>query len=549
MSNSQVDPMLSAILQHNKYTDYGKKLGFQNIKTVGAYQSITPLSGYDDYAPLIELTTRLGEKDIFTQNPLAGYALTSGTTGAPRLIPCSIGHIRQYADRLAALTAVKGSSMVLIESIPRERQYMDGVYLDSVTGLAITSLKKKIKDNSHQRLRTAGAWTSPMEVLFPEALVDLIHARILFALLDDTVEQIIAPFTWGVLEVCLYLERNWKVLLEDMEKGSISETVAMPENMRVKLNKKIKPNKQRAQVLRQVFEAGFADPVIPRIWPKCRRIVAAGTGSFRIYTEQLKRFAGSISLDNGFYASSEACIAQSAAAGSAEYVLLPETGFYEFLPLEGSEPLAMSALTPGQNYEVLVTNDSGFYRYRLGDVIHVERMENGIPVLTFSYRKHQTYSFAGEQMNEQHIQQAALAFEQQTGIPVGDCSYWPDEDEMRYSILLEPQEWTDWGEQLKSVPKAGLDEIMEKLLCQVNPAYAGARQEGKLKACRTLCITSQTHLLYRDIERFRRRTAADQVKPIRILDNPAKEKFFFSMIDRSVHSAEEVEYYCGRFRK
>jgi hypothetical protein len=39
------------------------------------------------------------------------------------------------------------------------------------------------------------------------------------------------------------------------------------------------------------------------------------------------------------------------------------------------------------------------------------------------------------------------------------------------------------------------------------------------------------------------------VKPIRLLDNPDKEKFFFALIDRDIHSDDEFEYYFGQFRK
>ena len=209
MTGSRICPELNRILEHNRNTDYGKKWGFANIKTVEAYQNTVPLSGYDDYAPLIELTTRLGEKDIFTSLPLAGYSLTSGTTGVPRLIPCTQAHLEGYLSQVRELTGgVRGSTVPLFESMPGKRPYMDGAGLDSISGLVLTGMRKKLKDNAHARMFSSGAWTSPEAVLFPESMTDTLHLRVLFALLDAKVEQIIAPFTWGVLEAFQYLENN-----------------------------------------------------------------------------------------------------------------------------------------------------------------------------------------------------------------------------------------------------------------------------------------------------------------------------------------------------
>ncbi len=50
-------------------------------------------------------------------------------------------------------------------------------------------------------------------------------------------------------------------------------------------------------------------------------------------------------------------------------------------------PLLMDELEVGKEYELIVTNLSGFYRYRLGDVIRVTGYHNECPMLVFSYRK------------------------------------------------------------------------------------------------------------------------------------------------------------------
>ncbi len=553
MAGSTICPELNRILEHNKNTDYGKKLGFANIKTVEAYQNAVPLTGYDDYAPLIELTTRLGEKDIFTALPLAGYTLTSGTTGVPRLIPCTQTHLDGFISQVRALTGgVRGSTVPLFESMPGKRPYMDGVCLDSISGTVLTGMRKKLKDNAHARTFASGAWTSPEAVLFPEEMTDTLHLRVLFALLDKNVEQIIAPFTWGVLEAFQYLENNWGLLLEDMEQGSVSRAAAMPENFRKKLEGSIRKNPKRAEELRKIFLQGFDEPVIPKIWPGCRRIIAAGTGSFSIYTEKLRRYSGDITLNNGLYASSEALIGKAVKDGSDEYLLLPEYGFYEFLPLDeadGKEALTKERLTPGHSYSLIVTNDSGFYRYRLGDVIRVARFENDLPVITFEYRSSQTCSLEGEQLTEKKACQAIHVLQEKTGVDIGDFCVWPDEDRRQYTFLLEPSELSGNMEKMYRTGREELEQILDEALRGGCEGYREAEEERGLLPARVLCLQPQTHLLYRDVERYRRKTAPDQIKPVRVLDNPVKEKFFFSMADRKMHGGEELDYYLENYRK
>lgn len=86
-------------------------------------------------------------------------------------------------------------------------------------------------------------------------------------------------------------------------------------------------------------------------------------------------------------------------------------------------------------------------------------------------------------------------------------------------------------------------------MSEINETYGKLRKEGKLSACRIMFLQPQTHLLYRDVLRYRRKTAQDQIKPVRYLDNPVKEKFFFSMIDSNLHTSEQVKYYTDRFSK
>lgn len=90
---------------------------------------------------------------------------------------------------------------------------------------------------------------------------------------------------------------------------------------------------------------------------------------------------------------------------SRQYLLCPRSMFCEFIPeedLDSEQPktLLMGQLQEGHNYELLVTNASGLFRYRIGDVVKVVGYHNQCPKVEFQYRRGQMLSVRGEKVSE-----------------------------------------------------------------------------------------------------------------------------------------------------
>ena len=79
--------LLYYILNKNKDTDLGQSCHFDAIHTYDAYLSSMGIKDYSFYGPLVELTTRIGETNIFSSEPIIGYSLTSGTSSKAKRIP------------------------------------------------------------------------------------------------------------------------------------------------------------------------------------------------------------------------------------------------------------------------------------------------------------------------------------------------------------------------------------------------------------------------------------------------------------------------------
>ena len=513
MKANQVNEKLIKILQENKDSDRGRNMDFRYVKIVNGFRHLAPISEYDSIAPLIELTTRVGETGIYTSHPLIGYSLTSGTTGVPKYIPCTKEHIEDYQKEFVSIVG-KERTMLLMESLPRDKKFKDGVYLDSISGLTLQSLRKKIDKF---------AIVNPEPLLYLNEYSDSEYLRAFFALGDAGINQIVAPFSWGVVNFFDCIKKNYNMLLNDIENGCIDNSVKISDELRKELEPYIKPNKERAEELKALYSEEFFDGSwVEKVWPKMSKVVAGGGGSFSIYSKTLKKHLGKISHNYGLYASSEAVIGKALLDDSDVYTLTDSSVFLEFLPVDGksSETFLADELETGKSYKILVTNNAGLYRYRLGDVIKVTEMKNGIPFFKVMYRSAQEIVIGNAKISEEKVLQAICALEKRTGIDVVDFTFGEEDD--KCLIFLEPD--AD-RRNMKKCAETSLDEIADIMAKEISDG-------GNEIRCAVHFSEPQTQLLYRDVRRYREKAAIDQIKPVRVLDNPIKVKFFKRMIER-----------------
>ena len=514
--------ILNEIIHRNQNTDYGRHYNFASLHTAEGYRSRVPLSDYATYAPFVELQTKVGESSISVAEPVPYYLLTSGTTGETRLIPATQRHFRPYLDAFTQI--VRGKiNFALFESLPLKKRYNDRSFLNSVSGMVLAEFfryERNIPGNDTTK------FTSPEELMFPPEAMDTMYLRLLFALKERDVEQIISPFTWGIVEAFTFLENNWRILCHDIEVGKITYALDVPEIFIRKMNAFLSPNKVRADELREIFfREGFNKPVATRIWKNLRKIVAAGSGSFKIYTAQMKRYTGDVEHSNGIFASSEMLMGK-AISDSDNYELISDLNFYEFLPVEVADarPILLNEVEVGKNYEVVLTNQAGLYRYRTAEIIRVEEYDNGKLIFSYVGRKNDSLKLLTAVIAENEIYETISEVAAENGLSIADFAFFAERDENdaeRLTILLEPKE------SCANKDFSGIVSAVDEILCRKNSSYADARQNG-LPCCKIGRNQLQTHLLYRDVERFTKKTAPDQIKPTHFLNTPDKIKFFLS---------------------
>ena len=136
-------------------------------------------------------------------------------------------------------------------------------------------------------------------------------------------------------------------------------------------------------------------------------------------------------------------------------------------------------------------------------------------------------NLAAEKTTEEHLSHAVAEFASAIGCEINDYCLYIDynSDPARYVLLAEPEH---------SLPVDRLEEyarIFEEKLCKANVEYSTCRYDRSIGHPVVLLQQPQTHALWREFKIYKG-SSPNQVKPVRILDSPQKERFFFGMLEK-----------------
>lgn len=527
------EKLLLQILRDNADTEYGKKYDFAHITSVEQFKEKVPFSEYDTYAPYIERMVRNNESNLITAYPVEHYAVSSGSVGVPKHIPVSRHTLDQYANNSSSRflahvdeiyrarhngRGLRGKGLNTMEVSLSQTE--NGISLGPISGAAVADFKKLLPY----------VFTSPLEVLFPEEAIDMKYLKLRYALEEPEITFMTAAFMTALVDLMNYLVAWWPRFVEDIRLGRINPEITISDELREKLEAKLRPNPQRADVLEREFSKGFDTPIVPRIWPDMCCVGSIGAGGFIGHTERMRSFLGpDIPIDFMVYAASEALMAAAPVVDTPEYALITDACFYEFVPMDSDDEdttYTIDQLEVGKEYEIIITNCSGFYRYRIKDVIRVLGWYGSIPLIAFVYRKNQLLSIAGEKTNDEAVLWAVQKTGKECGYSFADYCVYPDADSDpgHYVVLLEPDRLFDMNDLSR------VRDVLDDNLGEANSSYGKKVATGVLGPLEVKISQLETHALYRDVMTSKG-ISPNQIKPVRLLDTPMKEKFFFCLVE------------------
>lgn len=505
-ANKVNQEILKEILRKNTKTEFGQKYNFSEIHNSADYRKAVPLTKFPAYESYVE-EIAAGKEEVLTSDPVLYFGLSSGTTGKQKKIPTT-GRSRKIMMlnmmftqhgilRHALPEARRGGRGLLLMNMLQSGTTSGGVPTGSGTSGGVQSMQKVLPY----------FWTSPLEILeiSDQSIANYLH--LLFALQEENLTYIMAPFPSAIVQLFGVLDETWPKLMKDLKTGRISSQLALEPETRSLLEAKLKPQPQRAERLSQEFQQGWKG-IARRLWPKLAYVSCVAGGSFSVYMDKLNLYTDNLPVYSAVYGATEALIGLATSINEATYVVTPRSAYYEFIPVSEMDStcpttLELAELKIGESYEIVVTNYSGFYRYRLEDVVKVTGYFHQSPILEFQYRKGQLLNISGEKTSEQAVQRAMSETAQSLSITVEDYTATLDLRETigRYHFYVEAN----------SSKLDNFQENLEKYLQAANPRYRSGLEGKRISSLKVDFVQTGTFQKLRQ-ELLRRGASLNQVK-------------------------------------
>lgn len=511
--------VLAQILKESKNSEYGLRYNFENIDGSEDYKRQVPVTNYSDYEKYIERIAR-GEQNILTCENVEFFGLSSGTTGKQKFIPVTSkarGLSNSYMNFL--------NQGLIYNAIPSAKKGSRGLFLISMSKPAlITSAGIPAGAGTSEGIKAMKSilpymWTSPIEVLEIQDQQTSNYLHALFVLQDKNLSYIASPFPSNIVQFFGVMKENWGQLVKDIAAGTIGKHLKLESEVRTLLEKKLKPNPKRAAELKIEFAKGI-EGIAARIWPSIQYVSCVAGGSFSIYINKLRGFIGELPIYSTVYGATEALIGMAVKPDTVNYVVVPRTVYFEFMPLSEQDSqspitLDLDELKIGESYEILITNYSGFYRYRLGDIVKVVDYYGESPVIEFLYRKGQLLNIATEKTQESAVQHSMMTVSKKMGVELVDYTVTQDISATLgyYKFYVEVN---NSGILLNNIQK--YRDMIEEELGKANPTYLSALKSNKIAPLKLNVVRPGTFQELRG-EFLNKGASINQVKVPRVVND------------------------------
>ncbi len=532
--------VLKKIIRRNKNCELGKKLNLKDVHSIEEFQAKVPFTTYEDYEPYVDRMLNNGEDRLMFSGKTIRYASSSGSVGKPKILPKGVNDL--WKMQCIGFSASVATAFHWLKDNYGIRMY------NQVGPLAINLSGHKLNDGKdcngagqipliYLKSLLPFFCTSPIELLFPnlEDKLDTSYLHLRFCLENKKVSYLGSIVV--TLLTCMfdYLEENWEMLCDDIEKGIINPNIDITPELRKKFEKRLKPNPERAAELRKEFEKGFDDPIGPRIWPRLQWAYGMMGSNLSVYVEKLRKHIGpKVPMHNMGYAAAEGFFAAPTELNVSDYVLLPWCIFLEFLPISDEEesaddtvrPLLMHELEVGKNYEMVVTNFSGLYRYKIQDVVKVTRMYNNTPEIELLFRQNLSMNVANEKTSTDMVIAGAQNAAKEAGVEFQGFSFYPDFSTKppRYTMLCELRD-AEPTEELREK----LIDIIDHQFDEINEKYYKYRRWRMLNKPEVLFLEPKTYVGYNDYLASKG-IVLNQIKPVTVINSKDRENYFFSHV-------------------
>jgi hypothetical protein len=276
----------------------------------------------------------------------------------------------------------------------------------------------------------------------------------------------------------------------------LSADVDVPGEIRRSLRRRLKRrDPQRARELEQIIERRSA--LYPRdYWPGLSVLAVWTGGSVGAYLPRLREYYGQVTFRDHGLSASEGRMTLPLADNTTAGVLDIIHSYFEFIPEaehDRPQPTVLEAhqLEAGENYFILLTTSSGFYRYDIYDLVRCVGFEGTAPVLEFLNKGTSISSITGEKISEFQVVSAVKSGFAELGLPIELFTIAPVfGDPPGYVLLLEPGPYEAKQHELAR----SIDAHLSKLNCE----YADRLRTCRLRPLSLRQVAAGTWSAYRE---------------------------------------------------
>lgn len=439
------EELLHSLLRAAEQTEIGKNYDFSSIKNYKTFAERVSISTYEELEPLIE-KTRKGEQNVFWHSPIKWFAKSSGTTNAKsKFIPVSSEALENCH--------YKASKDLLCLYLNNN----DDSQLFTGKSLRLGGSKQLYEDNN---------------TFFGDLSAILIDNMPIWAEFSSTPSNKVS------------LMGDWETKLPAIINETINENVTslagVPSWMLVLLNKTLE-TKGKENLL--------------EIWPNAEVYFHGGV-NFEPYREQYKKL---FPKDNfryyEIYNASEGFFAIQDQNNSNELLLMLDYGiFYEFIPMDtfgtaNQKVIPLSEVELFKNYALVITTNSGLWRYMIGDTIRFTSL-NPYRIMVSGRTKHHINVF-GEELMVENTDKAIAKTCSELNCEVIDYSVAP--------IFMNGKEKGahEWVIEFKTYPDniENFADCLDKNLQQLNSDYE-AKRYNNMTLNQLVINVARTNLFY-----------------------------------------------------
>ena len=415
--NEVQEELLMQLIQSSKNTVLGKEYDYASINSYVKFAERIPISTYEDLQPLIE-RTRKGEQNVFWEEPIKWFAKSSGTTNAKsKFIPVS--------NKALEDCHYKGSKDLLC------------LYLNNNEDSELF-LGKSL------RLGGSSQIYEDNDTFFGDLSAILIENMPIWAEFSSTPSSKISLMSEWEIKIA--------AIINETKNENVTSFAGVPSWMLVLMNKMLE-------------ETGKGN--LLELWPNLEVYFHGGV-NFEPYREQYKKIIPKKDFKYyEIYNASEGFFAIQDLNDSNDLLLMLDYGiFYEFITMDtfgtpNQKVIRLADVELFKNYAVVITTNSGLWRYLIGDTVRFTSLDP-YRIRVTGRTKHHINVF-GEELMVENTDQAIAKACKMTQTEVVDYTVAP--------IFMEGKEKGahEWMIEFKKNPtdisvfEKALDEAIQSL--------------------------------------------------------------------------------------